>query len=127
MSAVASLSSSLPQFDTTQAEQVIEGTIALTGNYGGATTHGDTLDLSKLGAQSNSLQIRVDIFEKSPAGAVPSGNFYRYMYGTDQTNGSLNIFTAAGSEYTEASAYGTPPFAITGFSLGFRAYFPTFA
>lgn len=126
MSAVASLSASLPQYDTTQAEQVIEGSIALTGNYGTGGSHGDTLDLSLLGAQSSQLPIRVDIFEKSPSGAAPSGNIYRYMYGTTQANGSLSVFQGNGTEYTQGSAYGTPPFAVTGFALGFRAYFPTY-
>lgn len=125
MSAAAAASSSYPA-DTTQNQQVIDGAITLTGNYGGATSHGDTLDLSAIGAQSNQLPVKVEIFEASPAGAAPSGNIFRYMPGTTQANGSLNIFTAAGAEFTQASAYGTPPFAITGFALKFRAYFLTF-
>lgn len=35
--------------DTTGRQVIADGTIALTGNYGGASTHGDTLDLTQLG------------------------------------------------------------------------------
>lgn len=107
-------------------EVIVEGTVALTGNYGGAASHGDTLDLSGTGASSNSLPTLVELNESSPAGAVPSGNIFRYMPGTTQANGVLNIYTAAGAEYTEASAYGAPPFAIVGFVLKIRAIFSRF-
>lgn len=112
--------------DTTQNQVVVYGTLTLSGNYGGASSHGDTLDLSKLGVPSNQLPTLVLIEEASPAGAAPSGNIFRYMPGTTQANGSLSVFAGSGSEYTQASAYGTPPFAITGFALKFMAVFPTF-
>ena len=34
--------------DVTEREALVDGTIALTGNYGGAATHGDTLNLTQL-------------------------------------------------------------------------------
>ena len=111
--------------DATQNEFILEGTIALTGNYGGASTHGDTLDLSTAGVASSQLPSWVEFFEQSPSGALPSANIYLYMPGTTQANGVLNVRTALGTEYTEASAYGTPPFAITGFKLFMRAGFPS--
>ncbi len=122
MSAVAAVTN----IDHTKDRFIAEGTITLSGNYGGASSHGDTLDLSGLGVPSNQLPTVVEIFEASPAGAAPSANIFRYMPGTTQANGSLSVFVAAGTEYTQASAYGTPPFAIVAFALKFRASFPAF-
>lgn len=122
MSAVATVTN----ITNNMNEFIVEGTVALTGNYGGAATHGDTLDLSALGVPSNSLPTFVEFIEASPAGAVPSGNIFRYMPSSAQNNGLLSVFTAAGAEYTEGSAYGAPPFAIVGFALKFRATFPSF-
>lgn len=126
MSAVATKNTVLGPIDNTQNRFCVEFVVTLTGNYGGASTHGDTLDLSTLGAQSAQLPTEVQLFEASPAGAVPSGNIFRFMPGTTQANGVLSIFTAAGAEYTQASAYGTPPFAIVGFTLRGRAWFQSF-
>jgi hypothetical protein len=126
MSAVATILGTLPQIDVTRGQQFVDFTIALTGNYGGASTHGDTLDLSLLGVNSNEPPILVEVFETTPAGDAISGNIFRYQPGTTQANGTLSVWTPAGAEYTEASAYGTPPFAITGFALQARAWFPLF-
>ena len=124
MSAIATVTQ--PYIDSTQNLFIVYGTIALTGDYGSGSSHGDTLDLSQLGVPSDQLPLSVDIYEQSPAGGVPSGNIFRYMFGTTQANGSLSVFTAAGSEFSEGTDYGTPPFSITGFQLGFRATFPSF-
>jgi len=125
MSAVATVS----QIDSTQKSFIASGTIALTGNYGtsgGAYPHGDLLDLSQLGVESNELPYCVEIYEMSPAGALSSGNTYEYMQGTTQANGQIQIRASGGSEITPGGAYGTPPFAITGFALYFRAFFASF-
>jgi len=125
MSAVAGILG----IDSTQKSFVALGTITLTGNYGtsgGAYPHGDLLDLSQLGVESNELPYRVEIFEMSPAGALSSGNTYQYMPGTTQANGQIQIRAAGGAEITPGGAYGAPPFAITGFALYFRAFFSSF-
>ncbi len=116
MSAVATLSTNPGAVDFTATRFEVEIAVTLSGNYGGASTHGDTLDLSQLGISSSYLPVHVDLYEASPAGAVPSGNTFRYMPGSTQANGLLSVFSGT-TEFTEASAYGTPPFAITGFSL----------
>jgi hypothetical protein len=126
MSATAALLGSPGTPDTTMAQTVVDFVVTLTGNYGSGASHGDTLDLSKLGAASNSVPIAVQLFEASPAGAAPSGNIFRYMPGTTQANGVLNVFTAAGAEYTQGSAYGTPPFGVVSFKLRGRAFYSTF-
>lgn len=121
MSAVATATNT----DSTQNTFVVDGVVTLTGNYGGAASHGDTFDLSQLGIATSGPAITVDFDEQSPAGAAPSGNVFRYMPGTTLANGVLSVFSGAGVEYTQASAYGTPPFAIVGFKLHFKAIFPS--
>ena len=97
------------------------GTIALTGNYGGSATHGDTLDLSALGVPSQQAPI-VLIWEAPTAGSGVT-TVYRFTYcpGTTQANGLLQIMGAA-AEYTQASAYSSN-FPNT---LYFMAIFPKF-
>lgn len=109
--------------DSTQNENIVEGVLTLTGNYGGASSHGDVFSLQGDFNKSGSLPIQVDIYEVAPAGAAGSGNNYFYMQGTTQANGALQVWTPAGAEYTEALAYGVPPFGIVGFALKFRAHF----
>lgn len=113
--------------DNTQNQFIYDGTVALTGNYGGSSTHGDTLDLSTiptLKANVKPLFLRVEFLEASPAGAA--GSFNRFIYTPAANNnlatGKLQIITAGGSEYTQNSAYGTPPFGITGFVLQCRVW-----
>ncbi len=112
--------------DNTQSQFILQANVLLTANYGGSSTHGDTLDLSTAGVPSNAIPSWVIFVEQSPAGALPSANIYTYMPGTTQANGVLNVRTALGTEFTEASAYGTPPFSVTGFSLLMIAAFPSF-
>jgi hypothetical protein len=126
MSAVATITAGLPQLDVTQGKQTVVFTVALTGNYGGASTNGDTIDLSQLGVNSAELPIEVRFYETTPAGDGISGYFFRYQPGTTQANGVLSVWTAAGAQYSEGSAYGTPPFSITGFALQGEASFPLF-
>lgn len=117
----------LAQSDSTQATQIVRGKIALTGNYGGANTHGDTLNLGFYGVQSNNPPLRVLIYENPPAGTAPSGYALGYAPGTDPTNGVLTVFgTGAaaggpGQEFTEASAYDA---ALLAAVIEFEAVFP---
>lgn len=126
MSAVATVSTVQGATDQTNSRLRVELTITLSGNYGGASTHGDPLNLSGLGIPSNALPSQVVFQEASPAGAAPSSKTFKYMPGTTQANGLLYVENADGTEYTQASAYGTPPFAIVAFALKAIAFFPKF-
>lgn len=117
--------------DVTEREALVDGTIALTGNYGGAATHGDTLNLTQLQdlAKSSQLPTFVEIWEDPPAGTVPTGYTFTFCPGTTQANGVLNILgTGAvaggvGQEYTQASAYSP---ALLAAVLRIRAWFPSY-
>ena|ERR1700678_3372478 len=123
MSAAATILGTLPQFDNTRGQQIVDFAVALTGNYGTASSHGDTLDLSQLGADSNELPIVVEFFETTQAGDAGSGLVFRYAPGTTQANGALQVWDiATAAELSEGSAYSLP----SGFALQGRAYFPLF-
>jgi hypothetical protein len=117
--------------DVTERESIVDGTIALTANYGGAATHGDTLNLQALQAlgQSSQLPTMVEIWEDPPAGTVPTGFEFIFCPGTTAANGVLCILgsgAAAGGpaqEYTEASAYSAGLLAAV---IRIRAWFPAY-
>lgn len=110
--------------DTTGREIIVDGTIALTGTYGGSSTHGDTLDLTQFGdlLKSSQLPTEVDIWEDPSAGTAPS--FYQFTYcpGTTQKNGVVSIGSNL-VEYTEASSYSS---ALLGAVIRIRAWFPAY-
>ena len=110
--------------DTTGREVIVDGTIALTGNYGGASTHGDTLDLTRFGdlAKSSQLATKVEVWEDPAAGTAPT--FYQFVFcpGTTQKNGVLSIGSNL-TEYTQASAYSAGLLAA---ALRIRAWFPAY-
>lgn len=105
--------------DKTQQEFVVYGTSTLTGSY---PANGDTFSVGGLGIPSNQLPNHVEIYEVTPSPGPQSGNTFVYVPGTTQFNGLMEIFQG-GTQLT-AGAYGTPPFAITGFALAWRAFFP---
>lgn len=108
--------------DTTQAAEIVYGTLTLTGSY---PANGDTLSFANQDQiKSGSLPSVVNIFEATPAPGPQSGYAFRYVPGTTQGNGLMEAFN--GITQFAAGAYGTPPFAITGFVLNFQAFFPTF-
>ena len=123
MSAVASLSTSqLPNpLDKTQQEQIVDGIITLSGSY---TANGDTLSFLGLGINSDQVPNKVEIYEATPAPGPASGYQFVFLPGTNQGNGLMEIFSTEGTQFS--GAYGTPPFAIAGFVLKFRAWFPLF-
>jgi len=122
MAAVITLSTVTP-VDATQQKFIVEGTIALTGNYGGASTHGDTLSFAGFDAiKSNSIPLWVDIHEAPPAGTAPTGYLFGFAPGTTQANGVLTVFNNL-TEYTQASAYSAGLLAAV---LNFRAEFTSF-
>lgn len=113
--------------DNVQNEIIVSGTIALTGNYGGGATHGDTLSfLNQDSIKSGSPPALVEIFETPPAGTSATGFRYTFSPGTDQGNGVLQVFGtgaaagAASQEYTQGSAYSAPLLAAV---IKFRAFF----
>ncbi len=110
--------------DTTGRQVIAEGTIALTGNYGGANTHGDTLNLIQLGdaLKTSNLPTQVDVWEAPPAGTVPTGYQFIFCPGTTLLNGVLNISNNL-TEYTEASAYSAGLLAAT---LRIRVFAPAY-
>ena len=123
MAASASLNpNQLPNaFDMTQQEVLVDGIITLSGSY---TANGDTLNLAGLGIPSNQVPTEVRIFETTPAPGPQSGYAFRYVPGTTQANGLVEIFN--GTTQLSAGAYGTPVLGATGFALRFNARFPRF-
>ena len=109
------------QIDSTLNEFIVDGTLTLTGTY---PTNGDTLSLASLGIPSNSLPNKVEITETTPAPGPQSGYAFRFVPGTTQANGLMEVFN--GTTQFTTQAYGTPAFGITGFALKFRAWFPAF-
>jgi hypothetical protein len=106
MAATAKILSNYSLNDTTQATQVVRVQITVSGNYGGASTHGDTLALNLYGVQSATL-IDYNIKEMPAAGTAPTGTLWGYAKGTTLANGVLTAMTTYNSEYSEGSAYTT--------------------
>ena len=123
MAAKATISGVLSTPDTTQKQLFIDFTVALTGNYGTNTSHGDTLDLTALGDSLKSTQLPTWVeFEEYPAaGTAPTGYIFGYAPGTTQANGLLTIINNL-TEYTEGSAYSAPLLAAV---IRGRAWFPS--
>ena len=120
MAATVTISNTVP-IDATQENFEVYGTVALTGNY---PANGDTVSFAGLGLPSNSVPVKVEFFETTPAPGPASGRGFVYVPGTTQSNGLIEVF--AGNTQFGAGAYGTPPFAITGFQLSFKATFASF-
>lgn len=110
--------------DTTGRQVIAEGTIALTSNYGGASTHGDTCDLTQFGdaLKTSNLPTKVEIWEDPASGTVPT--FYQFVFcpGTTLKNGVVSIGSNL-VEYTEASAYSAGLLAA---ALRIRVYAPAY-
>lgn len=109
--------------DKTQDSILLEGSLTLTGNYGGAATHGDVMSFGSLDQVKSSYSPkRVRVFEAPPAGTAPQGIYeYTYCPGTTSENGQLYIWdTATDAELTEGAAY---PAGLLTAVLRFEAYF----
>jgi len=108
--------------DSTEQYQIVRGQLKLTGNYGGAATHGDTVTFSNVyGIQSRQIPVHIDIYEAPPAGTLPTGYIFWYCPGTTQNNGVLNIMSGPASEYSQGSAYNA---ALLGAVIYYEAWFP---
>ncbi len=114
--------------DHTKNKIIVDGTITLTGNYGtsgGALPHGDLLDLSHLGIESNRIG-EVHAYSTVTQGSAPQYDYYHYNPGTDPSNGVLQIIVG-GAEMAPAAAYAsTAPTNAAGYTLWFRAEFLPF-
>lgn len=110
--------------DATGRQIIVDGTVVLTGNYGSASSHGDTLNLQQLQdlVKSSQLPTKVEVWEDPPAGTAPT--FYQFVFcpGTTQLNGVLSIGSNL-VEYTQASAYSAGLLAAV---LRIRAWFPSY-
>lgn len=121
--------------DKTMNEQIVDGTLTLTGNYGTGSSHGDTINFGTFDQIKSQQPPRlVEIFEAPTAGTAPLGYQYIYAQGTTQANGKLVILGTAASgsattgspEYTEGTAYSSGSPSLSGAVLRFRAWFPLF-
>jgi hypothetical protein len=99
------LSGGNAQNDVTSSTQVARFPITLSGNYGGAATHGDTLDFGKVyGIQSQSVPIRVFVYQQPASGTAPGNCTATFCPGTTIHNGVIS-FANAGTELTQGAAY----------------------
>jgi hypothetical protein len=112
--------------DSSAREIIVYGTIVLSGNYGTANSHGDTLNLQQLqdAVKSSQLPTQVEIYEAPPAGTAPS--FYQFVFcpGTSQLNGVLSIGSNL-TEFTQGNAYSTSP-ALAAAVIKVCAWFPLY-
>jgi hypothetical protein len=108
MITIGALAGGQAQNDTTQATQIVRAPITLSGNYGSSSptdTHGDTLSFSGVfGIQSNSIPIRVFVYQQPASGTAPGNCTGVYCPGTTANNGVIS-FANAGTELTRGSAY----------------------
>lgn len=107
--------------DATQNGFIVEGTMALSGNY---ATGGDTVDFSTLaGIPSNSNpQGLVEIAEQPASGSTPQGYLFWLIAGSALNNWKLWIATAVGQAPTQLGA-GAYPAGAVATTLQFRAFF----
>ena len=82
--------------DQTGGRFIVTGTLTLTGNYGTATSHGDTVNLASAGIPVTVPPGWVEIQENQGSSAAGTGNpplgyVYIYCQGTTIANGLLQI------------------------------------
>ena len=93
------------QNTTDQNTQIARFPITLSGNYGGSTTHGDTIDFGKIyGIQSGSLPIRVFVYQQPASGTAPLVCSGTFCPGSTNHNGVISFFNGT-TELTGGSAY----------------------
>ncbi len=114
--------------DSTQNELIVDGLLTLSGNYGGASTDGDTLDFTGHDLiKSQQAPRKVEIYQEPTAGNPPVIYLFLYARGTGQDDGLLVVTDFAGAQISQGAAY---PAALTDDdpspNIRFRAYFPSF-
>ena len=114
--------------DFTQNEELVEGSLTLSGNYGNSSpANGDILSFVGFD-QLKSLQVprRVRIFQAPTSPAAPVHYSFIYGYGTTQGNGVLIVIdSTTGLPLTDAAAYPAALIAA-GANIRFEAWFPSF-
>lgn len=127
--AFASIVSADPStgLDSTRTRISAEGTLTLTGNYGGASSHGDTMSLVSPSIPSDFLPVWVEIHENQGSASAgtanaPLGYTYIYAQGTTAANGLLQI-TVGTTEVTENTAYSGLTPSLNNVVLRFKAWF----
>ena len=110
--------------DRTRTKQIVYGTLTLSGNYGGASTHGDTVDFTGHDQiKSDYPPTWVQVLDDQGAGNAPLTAYtFRYYAGTTQANGVLVVFQS-GSEISEGGAYSGLTPSLNNAVLKFRAEF----
>lgn len=94
----------LPQgADVTDREQFYVGTLTFSGSY---STGGDTLSFAVAGVSSNSVPVRVEIYEQPSTSQTATGYSFIYALGTTIANGKVQIFSTQGTQFA-AGAYGS--------------------
>lgn len=118
--------------DSTRTRLIVEGTLTLSGNYGGVASNGDTVSFAGFDVLKTSLPpVFVEIKENQGAGVAPLGYGFLYAKGTTLANGVLTILgtSAAGgakvgaTQFTQGDAYSTGTPSLNGAVLRFRAAF----
>lgn len=115
--------------DSTRSSLVVFGTLTLSANYGGVSSHGDTVSFAVPQIATDYLPKIVLVTESVAAGSAGFGYQYTFYPGTTLANGVLNIKgTGAasgqgGTEITEGSAYSTFTPSLNGAVLNFMAWF----
>ena len=90
--------------DSSRNTLEVEGTLALSGTYGGASTHGDTMNLAGFCA-SDYAPKDVEVWQEPVAGVAPVAYVFLWGRGTTQANGVLIVQDFTGAEITEGAAY----------------------
>jgi len=88
MAITATLTTGLALNDTTQATQIVRGTLTFSGSY---VLGGDLMPLNLYGVQSNYIPVRVLVYDYPAVGGTPTGYEFVYLSGTDPSNGRLYI------------------------------------
>jgi len=104
MAITATLTTGLALNDTTQATQIVRGTLTFSGSY---PAGGDIMALNLYGVQSNYIPVRVFVYEYPAVGAAPTGYEFIYLSGTDPSNGRLYILQS-GAAVSSPNAQVTP-------------------
>ena len=122
--------------DKTRSRINVSGTLTLTGNYGSASSNGDTINFALPQIQTASLPEEVTIWENvgssaAGVGNTPLGYVYNYVQGTTLANGLLQVVgtpssggaLVGGLQFTPGNAYSTGTPSLSGAVLKFRATF----
>ena len=108
--------------DNTNAGIIVEGTMALSGNY---STGGDTVNFSTVPQIPSEAgpQGLVDIEEQPASGSTPSGYLFYLIAGSTPANWLLFVATAVAQGPTQLGAGAYPAGALAA-TIQFRAFFP---